>query len=220
MMKIKLVFLFLLAGFSVKTFAQSGFPFDNEIRAFKHQDSLSFPKPDGILFIGSSSFRLWGDLEQRFPNQPIIKRGVGGCELSNIVNFYTPYILFPYHPRKIFIYAGENDIAYGHSADSVLVNFKKLYQMIREKLPEAKIYYLSIKPSPSRVTFKADDLRANEQIKDYIKGLQNCTYLDMNEAIYKPGTTQPDSALFRPDYLHLNSKGYDRWQKILEPYVN
>ena len=219
-MKIKFVLLFLLAGFSVKTFAQSGFPFDNEIRAFKHQDSLSFPKPDGILFIGSSSFRLWGDLEQRFPNQPIIKRGVGGCELSNIVNFYTPYILFPYHPRKIFIYAGENDIAYGHSADSVLVNLKKLYQMIREKLPEAKIYYLSIKPSPSRAYYQADDLRANEQINNYIKGLQNCMYLDMNEAIYKPGTTQPDSALFRPDYLHLNSKGYDRWQKILEPYVN
>ena len=219
-MNIKLLLLFLLAGFSLKTFAQSGFPYDNEIRAFKHQDSLSFPKPDGILFIGSSSFRLWSDLEQRFSNQPIIKRGVGGCELSNIVNFYTPYILFPYHPRKIFIYAGENDIAYGHAADSVLINFKTLYHMIREKLPDAKIYYLSIKPSPSRVQFQADDLRANEQIKDYIKGKRNCMYLDMNESIYKPGTTQPDSSLFRQDYLHLNSKGYDRWQKVLEPYVN
>src|SRR5882724_1770118 len=107
-MKIKFLLLFLLAGSGVKTFAQSGFPYDGEIRAFKHQDSLSFPKKDGILFIGSSSFRLWDDQERRFPSRPIIKRGVGGCELSNIVNFYTPYILFPYHPRKIFIYAGEN----------------------------------------------------------------------------------------------------------------
>ena len=219
-MNLKLLFLFLLIGFGAKTFAQSGFPYADEIRDFKHQDSLSFPKPNGILFIGSSSFRMWSDLEQRFPGKPIIRRGVGGCELSNIVNFYTPYILFPYHPRKIFIYAGENDIAYGHSADSVLVNFKKLYRMIRKKLPKAQIYYLSIKPSPSRVKYKEDDLRANEQIKHYIKGRRNCKYLDMNESIYKPGTTQPDSALFRPDYLHLNSKGYDRWQKVLEPYVN
>ena len=219
-MKIKCLLLFLLAGFSIKTFAQSGFPYDNEIRDFKHQDSLSFPKPDGILFIGSSSFRLWSDLEQRFPAKPIIKRGVGGCELSNIVNFYTPYILFPYHPRKIFIYAGENDIAYGHPADSVLVNFRKLYRMIRKKLPRAQIYYLSIKPSPSRIKYLADDLRANEQVKNYIKNRRNCKYIDVNEAIYKPGTTQPDSSLFKPDYLHLNSKGYDKWQKVLEPYVN
>lgn len=219
-MKIRFLLLFLLAGFSIKTFAQSGFPYDNEIRDFKHQDSLSFPKPDGILFIGSSSFRLWSDLEQRFPAKPIVKRGVGGCELSNIVNFYTPYILFPYHPRKIFIYAGENDIAYGHSADSVLVNFRKLYRMIRKKLPKAQIYYLSIKPSPSRVKYQAGDLRANEQVKNYIRKKRNCKYIDVNEAIYKPGTTQPDSSLFKPDYLHLNSKGYDKWQKVLEPYVN
>ncbi len=219
-MKIKLLLLFLLAGFSIKTFAQNGFPYDGEIRAFKHQDSLSSPKPNGILFIGSSSFRLWDDLERRFPTKPIIKRGVGGCELSNIVNFYTPYILFPYHPRKIFIYAGENDIAYGHSADSVLVSFRKLYRMIRKKLPNAQIYYLSIKPSPSRVKYQADDLRANEQVKNYIKNRRNCKYIDVNESIYKPGTTRPDSSLFKPDYLHLNSKGYDRWQKVLEPFVN
>jgi hypothetical protein len=218
-MKTKLLLLLLLIGAGAKTFAQSSFPYADEIRAFKRQDSFSFPKFDGILFIGSSSFRLWSDLEERFPGKPIIKRGVGGCELSSIVNFYTPYILFPYHPRKIFIYAGENDIAYGHSADSVLVNVKKLYGMIREKLPKAQIYYLSIKPSPSRFKYKKDDLRANEQIKSYIKGKRNFTYLDMNKSIYKPGTNQPDSSLFKSDYLHLNSKGYDRWQKVLEPYV-
>jgi hypothetical protein len=219
-MKLKYALLFVTLLFAAKTFAQNGFPYDNEIRDFKHQDSLSFPKPDGILFIGSSSFRLWDDLEQRFPAKPIVKRGVGGCELSNIVNFYTPYILFPYHPRKIFIYAGENDIAYGHSADSVLVNFRKLYRMIRKKLPKAQVYFLSIKPSPSRLKYQADDLNANEQVKNYIQNKRNCKYIDVNEAIYKPGTAQPDSSLFKPDYLHLNSKGYDKWQKVLEPYLN
>ena len=67
-MKIKLIFLFCLLAFTRQSFAQQDFPFANEIRAFKHQDSLSFPKPDGILFIGSSSIRKWTDLEQRFPD--------------------------------------------------------------------------------------------------------------------------------------------------------
>src|ERR1700733_7559267 len=167
-MKIRFVLLFLLAGFSVKSFAQSGFPFDNEIRDFKHQDSVSFPKPDGILFIGSSSIRKWDDLEQRFTGKNVIKRGVGGSELSQLVKYYTPYILFPYHPAKIFIYAGENDIAAGETADSVFTNFKTLWVMIRKQLPNAKIYFLSIKPSPSRAEHYSEFIKANTLIKKYL----------------------------------------------------
>ncbi len=219
-MKLKLALLIIAFTFGAKTFAQTGFPYDNEIRDFKHQDSLHFPKPNGILFIGSSSIRKWTDLEQRFPNKPIVRRGVGGSELSQLVKYYTPYILFPYHPRKIFIYAGENDIAYGKSADSVFTNFKTLWSMIRAKLPDAKIYYMSIKPSPSRAKFHAEFDKANEDIKNYLSGKPNSLYIDMNTSIYKRETNRPDSSLFEKDYLHLNSSGYDRWQKVLEPYVN
>lgn len=219
-MKLKLSLLFVTCLFSVKVFAQSGFPFDNEIRDFKHQDSLKFPKPNGILFIGSSSIRKWTDLQQRFPGKPIITRGVGGCELSQLVKYYTPYILFPYHPRKIFIYAGENDIAAGETADSVYSNFKVLWAMIRKELPDAKIYFLSAKDSPVRARFRTEVDRSNEMIKKYLAGKPNSLFIDMNPSIFKKATTIPDSSLFERDYLHLNSSGYDRWQKVLEPYVN
>jgi hypothetical protein len=218
-MKFRLTLLLIVFTYSTCVFAQSGFPFDNEIRTFKHQDSLNFPKPDGILFIGSSSIRLWDDLEQRFPKAPIIKRGVGGSELSQLVKYYTPYILFPYHPRKIFIYAGENDIAAGETVDSVLTNFKALWSMIRQNLPNAKIYYLSIKPSPSRIKYLAEVTKANELIRNYLEDKPNSRYIDLATAIYKKGTVIPDSSLFRKDYLHLNNHGYDRWQKQLKPYV-
>ena len=218
-MKLKFTFLFIAFLCSVKLFAQSGFPFDNEIRAFKHQDSLSFPKPNGILFIGSSSIRFWTDLEQRFPKAPITRRGVGGCELSQLVKYYTPYILFPYHPRKIFIYAGENDIAGGQTADSVFTNFKVLWMMIHIRLPGAKIYYLSIKPSPSRIKRLPEMLKANELIKNYLSGKAKSQYVDVASVVYKTGTSIPDSSLYKADYLHLNSAGYDRWQAVLKKYV-
>ena len=145
---------------------------------------------------------------------------MGGCELSQVVKYYTPYILFPYHPRKIFIYAGENDIAVGETADSVFANFKTLWQMIRKNLPKAKIYFMSIKPSPSRVQFTAEFDKANALIKNYLSGKPNSLFIDVDTAIYKRETTRPDSSLFEQDYLHLNSGGYDRWQKVLEPYVD
>jgi hypothetical protein len=218
-MKLKVMLGLALMLMSSGLRAQQGFPFDNEIRAFKHQDSLHFPKPDGILFIGSSSIRLWDDLEQRFPNEPIIKRGVGGSELSQLVDYFTPYILFPYHPRKIFIYAGENDIAAGKSAQNVTENFIKLWKLIRSKLPDAKIYFMSIKPSPSRKKYFAVVSQANKMIRKFLYKKPHGRYIDLSTVILNVKTGQPDSSLFKPDYLHLNTMGYDRWQRVLKPFV-
>ncbi|BAU52753.1 GDSL-type esterase/lipase family protein [Mucilaginibacter gotjawali] len=219
-MKIK-VLLFLLLAFAAggKVQAQTGFPFDNEIRAFKHQDSISFPAKNGILFIGSSSIRLWDDLEKRFPKAPVIKRGVGGCELWQLVDYYTPYILFPYHPRKIFIYAGENDIAGGKNGKFVFDKFQQLFEMINKKLPDATVYYMSVKMSPSRAKYFKEVAVANDLIKTYLANKPNSVFIDLNTILLKTDTSMPDSSLFRADYLHLNSKGYDRWQQVLEPYV-
>jgi len=167
-MKLKIYLLFAACVVTMNVYGQRGFPFDGEIRAFRHQDSLSFPKPNGILFIGSSSIRLWNDLEQRFAPSPIIKRGVGGSELWQLVDYFTPYILFPYHPRKIFIYAGENDIAGGKTASFVSAEFTKLWTIIHQQLPDAEIYFMSIKPSPVRFKFYPQVDQANELIKTYL----------------------------------------------------
>jgi hypothetical protein len=219
-MKLKLILLFFLAlAISERVTAQQGVPFADEIRDFKHQDSLSFPPQKGILFIGSSSIRLWNDLERRFAGKPIIKRGVGGCELWQVVDFYTPYILFPYHPRKIFIYAGENDIAAGKNSEFVFNEFQKLWQMIHQQLPKARIYFMSIKPSPSRAKYYNEMINANRLIESYLSGKPRSRYIDVSLVIYKANTSIPDSSLFKSDYLHLNSKGYDRWEKALKPYV-
>jgi len=218
-MKLKYLIIFLALAIGEKVHAQQGFPFDNEIRAFKQQDNISFPPKNGILFIGSSSIRKWTDLEQRFAGKPIIRRGVGGCELWQVVDYYTPYILFPYQPRKIFIYAGENDIADGKSGKFVFEEFQKLWEMINKKLPDADVYFMSIKPSPSREKYFDQVVIANELIKNYLANKPNSTFIDVSTVILKDHSSVPDSSLFEADYLHLNSKGYDRWQKVLEPYV-
>src|ERR1700749_2086926 len=183
-MKFKLTLLLTAFVGCTKLYAETGFPFDNEIRDYKHQASLNFPKPSGILFIGSSSIRKWTDLEQRFPDKPIIRRGVGGCELWQVVDYYTPYILFPYHPRKIFIYAGENDIAAGKTGQYVADEFKKLWTMMRQQLPDAEIYFMSIKPSPSRMKYFAEVDKANAEVKTFLAGKPKSHYIDVATVIY------------------------------------
>jgi hypothetical protein len=111
-------------------------------RDFKHQDTLNFPKPGGFLFIGSSSIRLWADLEQRFSAAPIIKRGVGGSELSQWVAYYAPDLIYPYKPAKIYVYAGDNDIAAGKPAKNVAADFAKLWGMIQRTAIVGPICYI------------------------------------------------------------------------------
>lgn len=218
-MKLKIILLFIAFGFCTRLYAQQEIPYYKEVQAFKHQDSLDFPKPGGILFIGSSSVRLWADLEQRFAGVPIIKRGLGGSELWQWVAYYTPDVLFPYNPRKIFVYAGENDIAAGKSAQFVAAQFVLLWDMMHQKLPDAEIYFMGIKQSPSRAKSYNEVLLANKLVKDYISGKSKTYFIDLNTPLFKEQTMQPDSSLFRADLLHLNSKGYDRWQAALQDYV-
>ncbi|HVW95203.1 MAG TPA: GDSL-type esterase/lipase family protein [Mucilaginibacter sp.] len=219
-MRLKLFILFLGIAISSQLHAQTGFPFDNEIRDFKHQDSVKFPPKHGILFIGSSSIRKWTDLEERFPNEPIVRRGVGGCELWQVVDYYTPYIMFPYEPRKIFVYAGENDIAAGKTGKFVFEEFKKLLAMINQKLPNTTVYFMSVKPSPSRAKFIGEVNIANDLIRKYLKNKRRAIYIDVSTVLFKPGTTEADTSLFQSDMLHLNKTGYDKWQAVLQPFVN
>ncbi|RFZ90155.1 hypothetical protein D0C36_23225 [Mucilaginibacter conchicola] len=215
----KIIILLVLAFAGLGAHAQKGFPFDNEIRDFKHQDSLKFPPKHGILFIGSSSIRKWTDLEQRFANKPIIRRGVGGCTIEQLVNYYTPYIMYPYQPRKIFIYAGENDIAEGKSGEFTARQFYQLWAMIKQNLPNAEIYFMSIKPSPSRAKYFPEVRRANTLVKSFLKGKRKSHYVDVASVILDAKTQQPDTSLFESDMLHLNTKGYDKWQAVLLPLV-
>lgn len=212
--------LFFIA-FIAKTYAQhkEAYPFENEIIAFKEADSLNRPAKGGILFIGSSSIRLWDDLEQRFPNKSIIKRGVGGCELSHFPAYYMDAIVYPYEASKIFIYAGENDINNGKSANQVFESFKQLWRLIRIKQPETPIYFLSIKFSNSRIKGFEEVKKANLKIQKFLNRKKNSTYIDVASPLFG-ADGKPDDTLFKEDKLHLNAQGYDRWQNVLQSYID
>jgi hypothetical protein len=91
--------------------------------------------------------------------------------------------------------------------------------MIREQLPDATVYFMSVKMSPSREKYFSQVAIANKLIQDFLAGKPLSGFIDVNTPILKPATSMPDSALFLGDYLHLNSKGYDKWQQVLQAYV-
>src|SRR4051812_17257039 len=106
----KLLFIFLLTG-SASVFAQNK-PFWNEIQTFQKKDSVAMPAKNGIVFTGSSSIRMWKDLETLYKDYQVINRGFGGSVLPQ-VNDYVNELVIKYKPRQVVIYCGDNDIASG-----------------------------------------------------------------------------------------------------------
>jgi lysophospholipase L1-like esterase len=194
-------------------------PFWNEIVAFKKQDSLHHPQRGGILFVGSSSFRKWTSLQADFPGYPIINRGFGGSCFPDLIR-YAREIIYPYHPRQVFIYCGDNDLAASDSVTAALVyqRFVRLYDLIRSRLDTVDILFVSIKPSPSREKLMPKMEDANDLIHDFLAKHSHASFIDVyHKMLNKKG--RPMEELFIEDKLHMNAKGYAIWQQVIRPYL-
>jgi lysophospholipase L1-like esterase len=120
----------------------------------------------------------------------------------------------------IFLYSGEDDIINGKSTSEVYVQFLKLAKLITKDLPETRICFMAVKPSPGRETFQNKFEEYNNRVKSYIDKQANCNwyYLDT----FSPLLTADGSAninLFADDKINLNSKGYDVWEKLIRSYL-
>jgi lysophospholipase L1-like esterase len=200
-------------------YAQGQAPFFNDIQNFKKQDNAGFPPQHAILFVGSSSFTKWTDVQDYFPGYSIINRGFGGSSLPDVIR-YANDIIFPYNPKQVVIYCGDNDFAFSDTvtAEIVVARVKQLFQLIRNKLPGANITYVSIKPSPSRARFMPKEEVANKAIKDFLATQKNTAFVD----VYHPMLAEngrPIPAIFLGDSLHMNAGGYAIWKKAISPYL-
>jgi lysophospholipase L1-like esterase len=194
-------------------------PFINEINFFAKQDSLQPPPQRPILFIGSSSFTNWKDVQAYFPGYTILNRAFGGSSLTHQLA-YAERVIFPYNPKQIIIYCGENDVAGGKSitADTVLNRFKRLHALIRSRLPAIPIVYVSMKPSPSRENLLPVIEEGNRLIRKYIRKKKKTAYADIYHKMFtKEGTIRQD--IFLSDRLHMNKNGYEIWKLVLADYL-
>jgi len=209
-----LLIFFLLA---TKIPLQAQEAFRNEITGFKKQDSLQSPPKDPILFVGSSSFRLWKNVQAAFPGYTIVNRGFGGSTLPDVI-YYANDVIFPYHPKQIVIYCGENDAASDNTTATVIFDrFKALFTLIRKKLPRVPVAYVAMKPSPSRMQYQPKVIEGNRLIKDFLSKQSKTAFVDVYQPMLVDG--KPNESLFGSDMLHMNEKGYAIWQKAIQPYL-
>ena len=139
--------------------------FGKDIESFVAWDSKNAVPADPILFVGSSSIRMWKTRES-FPDLPVINRGFGGSHISDVIHF-TDRIVLPYAPKLIVFYAGDNDMAGGKSAARVLCDYRRFVELVHVRLPDTSIIFIPIKPSGSRWSLWPEMTKANGLIEAF-----------------------------------------------------
>jgi lysophospholipase L1-like esterase len=185
-----------------------------DMEAFDKLDAKKAPAPGGVVFVGSSSIRLW-NLKQSFPKLVALNRGFGGSHLSDSVAEVDRLVL-RHKPRVVVLYAGDNDIAGGKSAERVVKDFEAFVAAIHKELPETKVVYVGIKPSLARWRLADEMQKANTGIKAVCEKSDRCVFVDVwTPMLGEDGTPRKDLFVF--DGLHMSPAGYAIWAKLVGP---
>lgn len=213
------VLLLTLALSSLNPATSQEKPFAGELAAFRTADAERPTADGGVLFVGSSSIRLW-DLPKSFPelDPPPVNRGFGGSQLEHSID-NVDLLVLKHKPATVVIYAGDNDIAAGKTAERVVQDFKKLTSLVHETLPETHIGYIAIKPSLARWKLAGTMQDANQQIAKLCDEANYLTFIDIWQPMLGPNG-EPREELFRDDGLHLSDKGYELWASLVQPVVD
>lgn len=223
-MKIATLASFVLLAASVLTLlrgavsqekaAEKADRWEKEIAAMEARDAKQMTPQGGVLFVGSSSIRLW-DLKKSFPDLNAVNHGFGGSQIADSVKHFDRLVT-RLAPKTIVFYAGDNDIASGKSPEQVASDFSAFHSLVRNKLPETRLIFLPIKPSGSRWKMIEKQREANRLIREQIAKDPKSVYVEIEKPMLGEDGL-PRAELFRQDKLHLTDKGYELWTSLLAP---
>lgn len=191
--------------------------FDAQVQAMVDKDRTSPPPQASILFIGSSIFRLWTDLEKQMAPLPVFNRAFGGSRTWEVLA-YMDRLVLPHKPKVVVYYCGSNDVNAGEPADAIVQRTREFIDRVHAALPATKIVYFSI----NRSLDKRDKWAVVDAVNVSMKLLSTktpwLTYVESNTALFT-AAGEPRAELYLPDGLHFKPPAYELFTDILKPVV-
>lgn len=211
------ILFILLLGYTSTLFAQDPTRFQSEIDELKAKQFQIDDSKEIVVFTGSSSIRMWRDVQTFYSDINAINTGFGGSHMSDLL-FYLDELVLKHKPQKVFIYEGDNDVSDSKKSVNILITTTQVVNRIKESLPEAEILLISPKPSISRWQLKENYEQLNGMLEKYSSTTEGVTFIDVwNPMLNEQGT--PLSDIFLEDNLHMNSKGYEIWGRVIGEYL-
>lgn len=215
-MKHLLFALLLLTSFVA--LAQDAHRYKNQVEKIEMKyDSIWNPAKETIVFTGSSSVRMWKDLQERFPNHQIINSGFGGSQATDLL-YFSDNLILKYKPKKVFIYEGDNDISANKRPNEIISTTQQIISLIKQRDPSTEIVIISAKPSISRWKLKGKYKRLNRKFRRLAKKDDLLNYADVWTPMMNGRKLQQD--IFIEDGLHMNAKGYEIWFQVMREFID
>lgn len=170
-----------------------------------------------VIFIGSSSIRMWSSLEQDFPKSPILNHGFGGSEYSDLIK-YQQELIEEFEPSMVVVYAGDNDIAKGEKPKVIAEEAEVFVDGLRRVANGAPVIVLSVKPSVTRWKYKKQYEELNALIRASVESMEHAVFVDVWQPMLTP-KGEVNELLFVADGVHMNKKGYEIWVNALKPFL-
>lgn len=172
----------------------------------------------GIIAIGSSTFTRWGTMAQDLAPLPVFNAAFGGSRTKDVLAA-VPRLVLPAKPKVVVYYCGDNDMGGATSDPQVpIANFKAFLVALRAELPDVKVVYVAIKPSPKREAAWEKVQEVNGAIKAVCAADPALTYVDFS-SILLGADGKPDPTLYVEDHLHVTKETYVKFTAMLKPAV-
>jgi lysophospholipase L1-like esterase len=190
---------------------------EKEVAAYEASARQNPPPEGGILFIGSSTIRLWKTLAENYSDLKVINRGFGGTEIVDSTHF-ADRLIFPHEPKQIFLRAGGNDIHAGRTPRQVAADFAEFVRVIHARLPRTEILYISVSPAPSRWGESDKYRELNRLIREMALDMPRVGFVDTFDMVLgSDGGARPE--LFVKDRLHFAPEGYQLLRERVRPFL-
>lgn len=191
--------------------------FDSAFAEFAAWDAKNAAPPNGILFVGSSSIVRWNTAES-FPGLPVINRGFGGSQASDVMPWLEQAVL-QYDPAVVVYYEGDNDTSVGKKADQIFADIREFSEAVLAHDPATQVVILSVKPSPRRWEQWPEMQATNALIRAYADSRPTVEYVDVSTPMLgRDG--QPMPQLYVEDRLHMTPAGYAIWNRVVGPVLD
>ena len=212
-----LVFIILFLSTSGIWAQQDVRKWEPDIRQFERLDATETYDPHAVMFVGSSSIRLWKTIAEDMKPYPVIQRGISGTTLTDI-NYYLNRIITPKHQfDAVVVYVG-NDIHGGKTDKTpkeVLKLFQQTVKIIRRDHKTEPIFFVEIYPTPKRWAVWNNQKEANARIKKYCRKKKNLEFIDLADYCMD-NFKQPRKEIYQNDGLHFNQAGYAIWNQQIK----
>ena len=148
---------------------------------------------------------------------PVFNSAFGGSKTGDVLD-HIEKIVFPYTPKIIVYYCGSNDVNGVSQAARIFGGFMEFAERVAEKLPDTRIYYVSITHAPQKQGRWGTVDSINALVKEYYARTPKREFIDVNPILFDV-EGKPRMDLYVEDKLHLRERAYVEFAAKIKPIL-